>query len=259
MKKEIFVDKKRISEANKLWFSFLSNIVHLALQYGESRSERFKLMLVSSILQEGYISKATKEIEFVNNIKPDDELGNFVMANVYRWSGKWKDSARVYLRVLRKNPNSKEAKDYLKELKQIYSPKIEDNLSYLSEPISQRIENKLYFLYPISNYFTGSIGTTFLSISDNTGSIYRNQDFYKASGSATAIGGFLGVSYLLAKMYTKLSFQIDLKKYKGKIDYEENTLEDADISYMSINYKLSVFLNRLCSLLLFCWNMELRI
>jgi len=80
-----------------------------------------------------------------------------------------------------------------------------------------------------------------LSISDNTGSIYRNQDFYKASGSATAIGGFLGVSYLLAKMYTKLSFQIDLKKYKGKIDYEENTLEDADISYMSINYKLSVF------------------
>ena len=241
LKRDFTVDKKRVLEAYNLWFDFLKEVVHLALQYGELRSERFKLMVISTILQEGYVGKATKEIEFVNSIKPDDELGNFILANVYRWNGRWKDSARVYLRILKKNPTSKEAKEYIAELRDRYSPKVEDSFKYLSEPISQRIENELYFVYPLTNYFSAMVGTTFLSISDSTGSVYKEQDFYESSGSATAIGGLVGISYLFAPLYTTFSARIDFRSYKGKIDYEGDVLDDANISYTSFNYKFSAF------------------
>ncbi|MBN2403617.1 MAG: OmpA family protein [Spirochaetes bacterium] len=156
--------------------------------------------------------------------------------------GYWKSAMQNFELCINNDPDNQNARAAHYELQKEHSPSLKNELAYFKDKQVTRINNELIFDYPLNNFFSLNAGYGFRKIDDNFSASQTTKDGQEwaiAKGTATRHSGLAGLTLNLIPWKTNLFLNFIANTYKGKVDFEIDTL-DSDISYTSLNYSARI-------------------
>jgi tetratricopeptide (TPR) repeat protein/flagellar motor protein MotB len=152
--------------------------------------------------------------------------------------GYWKSAMQNYELCINSDPDNQNARAAHYDLQKEHSPSLKNEFLYFSDKQVKRLNNELIYDYPLNNWFSINAGYGFRKIDDNFSSSQATNDgqiWAIAKGSVMRNSGLAGLTFNIIPWKTNLFLNVTAHNYKGKVDFEINTL-DSDISYTSLNY-----------------------